>query len=102
MTVRVEHCFIAMLLFLVLPIQISFKIVMKNAIPIGTVFWKMPYLRRRKYSVKSDGVEGVGMLHNVLGLNNISFLYITIYTINGPGPDSKLKAYTSHFLLRSQ
>ena len=58
MTVRVEHCFIAMLLFLVLPIHISFKIVKKNAILIGTVFWKMPYLRRRKYSVKSDGVEG--------------------------------------------
>ena len=35
--------FIAMLLFLVLPIYISFKIVMKSAIPIGTVFWKMPH-----------------------------------------------------------
>ena len=34
------------------------------------------------------------MLHNVLGLNNI--LFITIYTINRPGPDSKLKVYMSH------
>ena len=31
---RVEHCFIAMLLFLVLPIHISFKVFMKNAISI--------------------------------------------------------------------
>ena len=43
MTVRVEHCFIAMLFFLVLPIHISFEIVMKNAIPIGTMFWKMTH-----------------------------------------------------------
>ena len=36
----------------------------------------------------------VGVLHNVLGLNNT--LFITIYTINRPGPDSKLKVYMSH------
>ena len=55
-----DYMFIAtcMLLFLVLPIHISFKIFMKNAIPIRTIFWKMPQFRRRKYSVKSDGVEG--------------------------------------------
>ena len=47
-----------MLLFFVPPIHISFKIFMKNAIPIWTIFWKMPHFRQRKYSVKSDGVEG--------------------------------------------
>ena len=40
---RIEHCFIAMLLFLALPIHISFKVFMKNAIPIRTIFWKMPH-----------------------------------------------------------
>ena len=40
---RVEHCFIAMLLFLVLPIHISFKVFKKNAISIWTIFWKMPH-----------------------------------------------------------
>ena len=81
---RVEHCFIAMLLFLVLPIHISFKVFMKKMpFPFGRYFGRCHILRRRKYSVKSDGVEGGGggrVLHNVLGL----------------------KAYTSHFLLSSQ
>ena len=40
---RIEHCFIAMLLFLVLPIHISFKVFTKNAISIWTIFWKMPH-----------------------------------------------------------
>ena len=40
---RVEHCFIAMLLFLVLPIHISFKVFTKNAISIWTIFWKKPH-----------------------------------------------------------
>ena len=63
---------------------------MKNAIPIWTIFWKMPHFRRRKYSVKRDGVEGKPegwggggggrVLHNGLGL----------------------EAYTSHLLLSSQ
>ena len=58
--------------------------------PFGQYFGGCHILRRRKYSVKSDGVEGGGggggggggkrVLHNVLGL----------------------KAYTSHFLLSSQ
>ena len=39
----VEHCFNAMFLFLVLPIHISFKVFMKNAISIWTIFWKMPH-----------------------------------------------------------
>ena len=51
----------------------------------GQYFGRCHILRRRKYSVKSDGEEGgwgVGlrMLHNALGL----------------------KAYTSYFLLSSQ
>ena len=57
---RVEHCFIAMLLFLVLPIHISFKVFMRNAISFGQYFGRCHILRRRKYSVKSDGVEGGG------------------------------------------
>ena len=54
--------------------------------PFGQYFGRCHILRRRKYSVKSDGVEGQGgggggrVLHNVLGL----------------------KAYTSHLLLSSQ
>ena len=53
--------------------------------PFEQNFGRCHILRRRKYSVKSDGVEGgVGgggrVLHNVLGV----------------------KAYTSHFLLSSQ
>ena len=76
---RVEHCFIAMLLFLVLPIHISFKVFVKNAISIWTIFWKMPHFTPAEIFCQSDGVEG-GVLHNVLGL----------------------KAYTSRFLLSSQ
>ena len=57
---RAEHCFIAMLLFLVLPIHISFKVFMKKPFPFGRYFGRYHILRRRKYSVKSDGVEGGG------------------------------------------
>ena len=31
-----------------------------------------------------------------------TYKYLTMYMINGPGSDSKLKACTSHFLLGSQ
>ena len=53
--------------------------------PFGQYFGRCHVLRRRKYSVKSDGVEGgwgggERVFHNVIGL----------------------KAYTSHFLLSSQ
>ena len=54
--------------------------------PFGQYFGRCHILRRRKFSVKSDGVEGGGggggetVLHNVLGL----------------------KAYTIHFQLSSQ
>ena len=55
--------------------------------PFGQYFGRCQILRRRKYSVKSDGVEGGGgggggerVFHNFIGL----------------------KAYTSHFLLSSQ
>ena len=86
---KVEHCFTAMLLFLVLPIHISYvytyrlKFSWKMSFPFGQYFGRCHILRRRKYSVMSDGVEGGGggrVLHNVIGL----------------------KAYTSHFLLSSQ
>ena len=45
---RVEHCFIAMFFLSCssnthIHIHISFKIFMKNAIPIWTIFWRMPH-----------------------------------------------------------
>ena len=58
-------------------------------------------LRRREYSVKSDGVEGGGCVSYCPWFKQYFIsLYKIFYTINGP--DSKLKAYTSHFLLMSQ
>ena len=82
---RVEHCFIAMLLFLALPIHISFSFHEKchshldNILEDATFYAGGNILS--SVTVERGGGGGGGrVLHNVLGL----------------------KAYTSHFLLSSQ